>query len=440
MCVLFLEVFSKALLCLTDELCAPTFAPVPKPNPLLSLCSRKRRQPNRDSIDSKPGTSAISTTKQGQQPSGGVKLTVVTSAGTCKVTSSTTTVVMAHRQTSANKSKAKKQKRLSKKLQKKYNKDWDNESDKESEGESEAEESKPKKQRLSLDEKLEDLSCQNAAPVNNCEKNIVTVTATTNGNHPTLTTGTPLHNNSSIDLTNIETHEDVARVKSSKKKKKKHSRSDEHHHKKRKHKHKKNRNKYENSTDVIAHTDQTVNIASNDSNNTADGGQQQLFPHVEKVDGNLRMRIKSPPPNKLALIDGSKSPAVATTPVAGGESLTLACCEVSGQVSSQDLPVESCCSTPLTSNATVDITAATPKVPRHKREQVPSSLRIKDRSRVKSQHDSSRPKRSSSRAESMTYDEQTDDDDNEQSSGDDDLSDVPESGEDIKADVKKVKN
>ena len=167
----------------------------------------------------------------------------------------------------------------------------------------------------------------------------------------------------------------------SRKKRKKRSKSDsEHSHKKKKHKHKRSKNRQDEFKFHFSNS----------------GGPQIAFHslmHVEQVDGDLRVRIKSPPPAKLS-----------TSP-----SWTVSAVETTSAVSEENF-------------STCPDAAPLPKAPppgkhslskdeSHSPEETqPSGLRTKRTlppNRLKRQ-DSSRPLRSASRADSVTYDERSD--------------------------------
>lgn len=400
---------------------------MPKPNPLLTLCTRKRRQPSRSSLDSKPATTSTTTTTPLVSS---VKLTVVTTAGTCKVTSSTAhsdTVTLSSpaKQTKKSKPKSKKSSKKQHQQQKKYNRDWDNESDKESDGAPEGEEScKKREDKISTESQVK---CETSfSPVaSNSQAPVASAGLHHNNNG---STATEIISQSSIinnySTTSYASQENGIQVKerTSKKKKKKHSRSDEHYHKKRKHKHKKNRNKYEYFGDITSNTESK----SDQGNTSVSGGiiaSPQIFPHVEKVFGDLKMRIKSPPPTKL-------------TPDVGSGSY-------SPFVTKQGSSIDSAVNKDMTEGNVFSASSSITDVKSKKEPVLHTSLRIKD-SKEKSRNkerDSNRPKRSSSRTESITYNEFSEDEQKDDSSADnEDLSEAKasEDGGDDSRKIKKV--
>ncbi|XP_018023640.2 serine-rich adhesin for platelets [Hyalella azteca] len=376
---------------------------VPKPNPLLTLCTRKRRAPQRDSTDSRPGAPHDTTTS--------VKLTVSTSAsGMCRVTSSTTSSVHltqldirdeASRNKKKNKAKKKKKASL-KKQQKRLSREWDHESDKDSDVE--GEELKPKIKKIKL-----------------CE---------TDGKKTGIIDAALEKDFNDLDSKKIseDAHWSSGHFsehgKYSKKKKKKHK-SEESCHKKRKHKHKRNKNKHESNEPLVYEGRDLGNTLTIHSNPAADINSNQtslkLFPHVEQMDGDLRVRIKSPPPSKVQVETSCRlEPTLDEGLACTGSALGHPSPHHETSAIAENVPAEIA---DAKSVARCDRDSSlTPGV-------VSSQRLIESREKAKksrnSSNDTKRPKRSSSRAESITYDERSDDDpvDDEESSGDEEPSD-----------------
>lgn len=359
-------------------------------------------------------------------------MTVTTSAGTCKVISSTT-IADNGAGSSSKKNKLKKKKKISsRKEQKRLSKEWDNASAKESDDE--GDESRPKKMRKgSTVSQNEDTSAAATNRLMDAGPHVHGVEALGIDDHFSHDAG---NDSKSENKTGTEINNSLdSREKKDKKKKKKHSRSEDHHHKRRKHKHKKNKTRHEGSENTgdtiensnqLQETDQRQTIFVKYQETEQLSNQQKTFPHVEKVDGELRVRIKSPPPNKItseSFKSSNSQLSINENPNSDLRSWTVC-----------DISFNTCESAEGTSSLSGPKPSLSSVVGRPKREvSSHNSQRIKEskeKSRTKARL--SRPKRSSSRAESVTYDERTDDEDedNDDSSADDELSDEAEaSGE-----------
>lgn len=180
---------------------------------------------------------------------------------------------------------------------------------------------------------------------------------------------------------------------SSKKKKKKHNKSE--HHKKHKHKHRKNKDKYEQSTS-IENLSEGSSIVSKDQVSTKNNAlNPHLFPRVEQMDGDLRVRIKSPPPAKFMRLEAREQNSSDLKSSTDSSVLPNA-----GQMLENKQNSAASNGHP---------TVGSPGMPTKTK----SSLRRKGSVKEKSK----RPQRSSSRAESLTYDERSEGEENS-SSGD----------------------
>ncbi|KAF2360830.1 Bromo adjacent (BAH) domain [Trinorchestia longiramus] len=397
---------------------------VPKPNPLLTLCTRKRRAPQRDSTESRPiipSCSSLASTSS----STSVKLTVTTSAsGMCRVTSSTTSTVNASqygaeftdeslRSKKSRKTK-KKKKTSSKKQQKRLSREWEEESANGTDIERN-DIDKPKVKKIKLSE----------SEVVNKEDNVEAVGTNASMAESYAVSHSAVSHSAVSHAANTGTlvEEYTSELgKSSKKKKKKHSKSEESSHKKRKHKHKKNKNRHDDNESLVYKCDtgssQGTVLTIHSSPVDSSCNQSKVFPHVEQVDGDLRVRIKSPPPNK---------PTTENIAVLQNQCNDNAV--VQGVIETSTSPsLEPALNEHVETKAPVSIALTSCKITaRNQRDgTVVASKRIKEcREKAKKRiRDSSRPKRSSSRAESVTYDERSDDNpgDDEESSADEELS------------------